>query len=327
MKPQYMQPKILLVGCGNIGSRHLQAISKLSLPLQIAIVEPNESSVSLAKSRLKESSQNHSNQKITWLKSISELSNEFDLVIVATNSNQRVNLINRLLELGNKRFLIEKMVCQSKQEYESLLNDLEKNNAKAWVNTNRRYFPIYQKLKELFQSQKEIKFTITAGNKGLGSNAIHFLDLFLWFLDSEKISLNGDLLLDKLYPNKRGKKFFEFNGTIFGINNSSIISISFLPIENLSLIIEIINKNYHVLIDESNEKIIKVRNLESIDSSFNYLHVSEITQNIVLEILKNDDCSLPSVRNLFFAHCELFRIFNSHIKKLRNKEPTLCPIT
>ena len=47
-----MKKRIILVGCGNIGSRHLQAIAKLSYDIQVDIVEPNNDAVSLAKTRL-----------------------------------------------------------------------------------------------------------------------------------------------------------------------------------------------------------------------------------------------------------------------------------
>ena len=34
--------EITIVGCGNIGSRHLQAVSKIEDALEIHIVEPND---------------------------------------------------------------------------------------------------------------------------------------------------------------------------------------------------------------------------------------------------------------------------------------------
>ena len=38
-----MMKKILIVGCGNIGSRHLQSLLDLkNFPLDITVVEPNK---------------------------------------------------------------------------------------------------------------------------------------------------------------------------------------------------------------------------------------------------------------------------------------------
>jgi len=51
--------KVILIGCGNIGSRHLQALVKLPYEIDIQIVDPNENSQKLAKSRLNETEKNN----------------------------------------------------------------------------------------------------------------------------------------------------------------------------------------------------------------------------------------------------------------------------
>ena len=53
-----MSYRILLVGCGNVGSRHLQALAKIPFSLKIDIIEPNSSSKKLGLSRLEEISYN-----------------------------------------------------------------------------------------------------------------------------------------------------------------------------------------------------------------------------------------------------------------------------
>lgn len=203
----------------------------------------------------------------------------------------------------------------------------KKNNAIGWVNTNRRCFPFFQRLKNFIDPDEDIKISVTAGNKGLGSNAIHFIDLFLWIKNSSKISLIGDYLTDKLYSNKRGDQYVEFSGTIIGQISNSIIKISFLSEDDLPLILDIKTKDRHIVIDETHEKIIKIQNLSKFDTSFKYLHVSDLTLLITSDILENNSCCLPKLDDLFIAHCELFKIFNSHVKKLTNKELTMCPIT
>ena len=55
--------KIILVGCGNVGSRHLQAIVKLRYPISIEIIEPNLKAQTIAKSRLNEIKYNKSKCK------------------------------------------------------------------------------------------------------------------------------------------------------------------------------------------------------------------------------------------------------------------------
>src|SRR3989344_2708260 len=107
-----MKKKIALIGCGNIGSRHLQALVKLPFFVDIYIVEPNTNSQQVALHRLKEIRYDQKKYKIVWHENINELQGKYDLVIVATTSVGRVDIINKLLKTGNTKFLIEKIVCQ-----------------------------------------------------------------------------------------------------------------------------------------------------------------------------------------------------------------------
>ena len=59
--------KIILVGCGNIGSRHLQALTKLNGEYLIEIIEPNDEAVLLAKLRLGEMKYDENLKKIVYL--------------------------------------------------------------------------------------------------------------------------------------------------------------------------------------------------------------------------------------------------------------------
>lgn len=314
------------MGCGNIGSRHLQALVKLPYPLDITIIDPNENSQTLAKSRLDEVDFNKSEFNFSWSDSISNLEPS-DLVILATPSPNRVDLIKELLEAGNRRFLVEKMVCQSEYEYDQLLSMVKSFNAKLWVNAARRYFSSYNKLKKKFQNFKTIHMVVNAGNMGLGSNAIHFIDLFSWFTEDTNIILNGDYLFDKIQPNKRGNEFVEFAGTIIGQNkNNSKMIMNFLPLNDYPLTVSFFGKDLTLIVDESNEKIYDLNNPKN-ELTFQNEFQSTLTTKIVNDIFSNDNCNLPTLEESSLAHKELFRIFNNHIHKLTNERRTICPIT
>jgi pyrroline-5-carboxylate reductase len=60
--------KIILVGCGNIGSRHLQAIVKLKNAISVEIVEPSVKEQRLEKSRLNKIKYNKTAHKLFWYK-------------------------------------------------------------------------------------------------------------------------------------------------------------------------------------------------------------------------------------------------------------------
>lgn len=320
--------RILLVGCGNIGSRHLQGLLKFSEPLIIDIVEPNDESKNLAIARLDEISYEKAKHKLFWYRSIDEIKNKSNLTIIATTAVGRVDLINKLLEMNNKRFLVEKIVCQSKTEYDMLLDKMKLYDAKGWVNTPRRYFPSYQKIKGQINNTEVIHLSINAGNKGLGTTAIHLIDLFSWFTEDYGINMDGKYLFDKLFSNKRGDNLIEFAGTIMAsASNGSVLSLTFLPYENLPLTIEIFSKNMHLIIDETNEKVFVIRDFNNLNLGFVMQYQSTLTTEIVSDLILNDSCLLPTLEESYLAHVGLFHIFNTHIKKIINEENKLCPIT
>lgn len=319
--------KIVLVGCGSVGSRHLQALVKLPEKIEIHVIDISEKSKEIAKKRLDEVKYEKNNKKIFWYNKIDELGFSVDLVIVATTSKGKVEITKKLLEIGNKRFIIDKIVAQSKSQYDDLIEKMEQNNAKAWVNTARGYFESYQKVKDVIKNENQIQMTVNAGNRGLGCVGIHFLNLFSFFSNNYQIKLNGDNLYEKLLENKRGKDLVEFAGTIFAkTKNGSSLNLTFSPYDDLGQTIEIRTKNYHICIDEKNEEIKFLTNNQHEIKFKNELQ-SNLTTKIVRDIFECDDCKLPTLEDSYYVHLELFRIFNQHIKKLTNKSPELCPIT
>jgi len=323
-----MTLNLVIVGCGNVGSRHLQAVAKLPFPIQIHIVEPSKDAQTIAKSRLNEIQHDSTNKTFFWHESINELKTS-DLTIVATTAVGRAKLLSDLLELGHSRFLIEKMVCQSVVEYNLLISKFKEKNAKGWVNTNPRCFEAYRKIKDYFSGSVLIHLSVIASNaSALGTNAIHYIDLFSFLVNDYKIKLNGEFLLNELFPNKLGPHLVEFAGTITGaVKNGSSMALTFIPNTSLPVIVNIAGKDKHLMIDETNEKIFDLTYRNDHNIQYKYEHTSSLTTKIVQDILEKDDCNLSTISDLYHPHCELFRMFNAHVKKITGKELELCPIT
>lgn len=320
--------RILIIGCGNIGSRHAQAVTKLPWNVSVECVEPNNSAIEITKQRIAEMPYDQDMINFRWFNSLKGTSNVSDLVIVSTTAIGRADLLKELLEQGHRTFIIEKLVCQSKIEYEAILTKFKDYNAKGWVNTTRRYYKSNQYIKKIFNKDQWIHYSVIAGNRGLGCNAIHYLDLFSWFINSENLELNGDFLLNSTFVNKRGDNLIEFAGTIIGSDESgSVATITFLPYDNLPDIINISGKEKHIVIDETNELSSILRG--TIKPAFSYKNEfnSDVTKEIIQDIFTTNICILPTLKQSAALHYELFRIFNAHIKKLTGIEPELCPIT
>lgn len=323
-----MKKNVAIIGCGNVGSRHLQALVKTNISMNIHVVENDTASKKRAISLLNEISFNAKNHKIIWHKSISKLNEICDLVIVSTRSPNRVKLISKLLEKDNKTFLIEKMVCQSTSEYKLLIQQMKNFSASSWVNTSRRYFQSYQKIKKSIQNSKFLHLSIFCENIGLGTNAIHYVDLFSWLINDYSLKLRGDFLLPKNFLSKRGKEFKEFFGTINGSNfsNTHSFQVTSLPSSREHMYVVISTDLGQYVIDELNQKMVFM-NKNFVKSKFLFEHTSSTTTKIVTDILKKNTCLLPSLSDSFLAHQEIFKIFNTHLKKQLKRDFSLCPIT
>ena len=319
--------KIILVGCGNIGSRHLQALTKLNGEYVIEIIEPNDEAVLLAKLRLGEMKYDENLKKIVWKKLISKNTKNSDLVIIATNSKNRVKIIDELLKLGHKIFLIEKIVCQSIKEFDELLLKMKKFSAKGWVNTNRRYYSGYQKIKEIFKDSKNLHLSVFAWNSGLGTSSIHYLDLFCWLVRDHNIKINGEFLIKEIFENKRGNDFKEFQGTLVGTNQHGLVSLTYLPSEKQKILIHIYGDGKFIEIDELENDAHIFNNGSKNKIEFKFGHTSVLTTEIIEDIFSKKNCLLPTLEESQKIHTELFRTFNQHIKKILNSEIELCPIT
>ena len=308
-----------------MGSRHLQGLVKLPFDKTIEVIEPDQNAKNLAESRLNEIEYFKKKLTLKWHTSIKE-SHQSDVTIISTQSNDRVNVIEELLRLGNSRFLIEKMVCQSINDYDYILSIINSNNAKAWVNTPRRYFDSYKNIEKKIEKNKKMSISINTGNFGLGTNAIHFIDLLTWLSNDKEITLNGDYLDNVVLPNKRGIKLKEFVGKITGkTSNGSTLSINFLPYSNLPVVLNIVGEKFFFLVNETNQIMYDLIN--KINSEFKTEYQSTLEVKIINDILKNNQTNLPTLKDSRNSHKELFRIFNLHIKKVTNTSVEKCPIT
>ena len=89
-----MVKNLVVIGCGNIGSRHLQALTKLPFNIHVEIVDPDLNSHKIAQSRLDEVNYDKQKHEFYWHTSISELKQKNnDLVIIATTAINRISII------------------------------------------------------------------------------------------------------------------------------------------------------------------------------------------------------------------------------------------
>ena len=194
---------IIIIGLGQIGSRHLQGVAKINFDKKITIIDPNIDSISIAKKRYNEVNRIKDTELIS-LKSLEQLDDFYDIAIISTNSNVRMSILHSLLDKTQiKNIILEKVVFQRIDDFEKTIIRLKDQNIKVWVNCPRRMYPSYKEIKNKLSNSKKIKFTLEGSEWNLASNTIHFLDLFSFFINSYDLYLDGQKLYSNIYKSKK----------------------------------------------------------------------------------------------------------------------------
>jgi predicted dehydrogenase len=322
--------KTALIGAGQLGSRHLQGLAKSDLEISIEVVEPFEGSRNTAKQRFEEIPTNKNIKSINFHENISQLSDELDLVIVATNADARFDVVKKLLE--NKRvknLVLEKVLFQKIEEYRKIEELLSKTNTSCWVNHPRRMYPFYKNLKKHLSDSKHIHFSVSGGAWGLGCNGLHFLDCFSFLSRSQDIKLSPKFLDKKLYGTKR-KGFSEVNGMINGSLGAHTFNINCFAEEATPVQFNITSSKVNILIDEANGWC-RVSQKEDgwkqeIKQEKIVYFQSELT-NVLLKDIFENSCTLPTYNEAMALHVNYLTMLIEHINSFSKTKYDFCPIT
>ena len=208
-----MQNKIALLGLGEIGSRHLQALTAISNSTDLYCVDPSLNSTNLARSRISQIVK-AKDLNLFFHDSIKELPSSLDLVIIATSSDIRLKVLKEIaLKSDIKNILFEKVLFQKINDLLEADSILKRNRIKSWVNCPRRLWPVYSEVKSLLKGKNNIKFKLVGGSWGMACNLIHYIDIFEWISGSRVIEIDIDNLDQEIFESKR-RGFFEFTGMI-----------------------------------------------------------------------------------------------------------------
>lgn len=316
---------ILIVGAGNIGSRHIQSLISIS-EFSLFVIDPKLSSREIVLNIIGE--QNY--KKVTFLDNINQINLKIDFAIVSTDASPRKKIIIELLKLGIKNFLIEKIVCQSTSDYLELLDETN-NRANVWVNFPRRYMPIYSHLKKSLKKDDEpIRMLVDAGNLGIACGAIHQIDLFQYLTDAVEFKIQEEFFKLKAIETKR-KDYIDFAGNlIIETDNNSSLTLNFTDDEFWPLLEIYRNSKRYVIIDSDNCFSKTALKSDMWQWKENQIKadqplVSRITVKIINDIINNGDCKMPTLADSFITHKLILDVlldyYNKNVDNSKNKLP------
>lgn len=326
-----MTYNIVLIGAGQLGSRHLQGLKKISIAVNIEVVDPNTGSLAIAKERYEQVENNEQVKSIRFLNSIDELNENIDLCIIATNSNIRALVTLELVAKKKiKTIVFEKILFQKVADYKSVQEILHKNKIKAWVNCPRRVFPDYIEIKKDITTNEKLTFLLTGGNWGLACNGIHFIDLLAFLNDNNNFTFDSSGLDNDFQMSKRAG-FIEFTGTLQGKqSNGSDIIINARNGSNAPHVITITGENSIFIIDETNSEIrmaLSKNDWKWENRKLRVLYQSQLTGDIAEEILTKGNCNLTSFDESAQIHISYISSILEFYNKSLNKITDILPIT
>ncbi|MFA6908607.1 MAG: Gfo/Idh/MocA family oxidoreductase [Patescibacteria group bacterium] len=323
--------KVYIIGAGQLGSRHLQALKGVGIPLTITVIDPSSASLATAKERYKTYEVSEVlNHEVTFSQTIPASKDAVDLVIIPTNSNVRRKVIEEVLK-GNavRYFILEKLLFQNFTDYSDVANLLKQNTSTAWVNCSMRTMPYYQKLRAHFHD-RPLTYSVTGSQYGLITNAIHYLDHVAYLTGSTDFFVNTDYLDPNPIASKRAG-FLELNGTLLAkYKNGSMAMLTCYPEGDAPVTVEIFNETYRCISRES-EKTAWVSSQSAkwlwTEESTNLPYQSAMTTKVVEEILEKGSCPLTPYSESVAIHKQLLPPLLEFLKKKSEKNYDYYPFT
>ncbi len=321
--------KNLIIGAGQLGSRHLQGLLKWKAKQEIYVVDPFESSLKMASERAQEINHNCS---IFFTNELNQVPLALDLVIVATQSDVREEIVQDLIINHQvQNLILEKVLFQEIDAYYRVEKLIE--NTKTWVNHPRRMFSYYQKLRnnELISNSNK-HFSIFGSNWGLACNALHFIDLICYLTKSKVKSLSTDWIDSEILNGKREGKI-EFTGSLKGrLENGDTFIIVSKKGEStpISININYQNQKQLVIIEGNLDNEINFPadfdSLIKIDT-FPIEYQSSLTTRICEDLFEKGGLTLPTYKEAMEAHLPFIQALLEFTNKEMNATLTKLPIT
>jgi hypothetical protein len=251
-----------------------------------------------------------------FLKNIPKVDKKIDVLIIATKSDNRVLVLEKVLKNNFvESIILEKIVASRHSDLykiEKLINFYKITN--VYVNCPRRLFPFYIKLKKIINNNN-ITMEVSGVNWNSTSNLIHFLDLFCFLSGLKSVKLVS-LLFHKKKEIKN--KFIYYSGEYIFSNNNFFLKITDKLVKNKKVDVKVLIKgkkkfNYTIL----ETKKLYINNITNRHFKFNFINQSKLTSKIVSSLLNNKKVGLLKFLDSINHHKIIIKILETFLKKNR----------
>lgn len=327
-----VQPSIVLIGAGQLGSRHLQSLTTLCNAI-IDVVDPSENALTIAQERANECGDFSAN--IRYLTDMSELGGHYDVAIIATNAAVRFSVTNALLSaVSIEHVIFEKVLFQQPSEYDLMARLLAEKKVDGVVNCPRRMYPLYQWVKQeylgqtLSSTERVDKHSLVVEGHlwGLAGNSIHFIDLYAYLFNAALMSVH--LSDDCEIINSKRSGYVELVGTIICTfdDGGTLTLVSGSNKAKANLYSVRLQKGSEILvIDELTGQVTNSRS-EHLAPAMSPPYQSQLSASVVSSLLHSQQCALTDFTESSSLHKPLINILTHYFSRQENFHG-VCPIT
>lgn len=318
---------ILLIGAGNLGSRHLQSLCGVKTKLHIDVVEPHKISRARAIERLKES-QTHEFHSINFFDSI-KCDASYDFAIIATRADVRYQIIEYIFQnrIPIKYMLLEKVLFQSIEHLKNAEKMLDALAITAWVNYPRRLYPFYRDLKNSFSQEKILALEISGGNWGLACNSLHFMDLFEWLTNCKVNSIDLTRIKKQIYFSPR-EGFVEFFGIFSGMLGNDIPFSIACSEDSADIVLRIKMVAKEIIINETTLRLDYIsENLAIERNTISIPFQSQLTKEVFERLDQEQRCDLTTFHDSISSNILFFENFIPLYNSLTGLQQNILNIT
>jgi hypothetical protein len=322
---------IIILGAGQLGSRHLQSLKSVQIPLEIRVIDPSINSLNIAQERYDSISSDNCSHIVKYLTDINDLDlSDIDIVIVATNSNVRRKVIENILNKATVNyFILEKLLFQRKEDYFCIQSLLKEKESIAFVNCSMRAMPFYYKIKQSLKNDKII-YSVSGSKYYLITNLIHYLDHIAYLSNCSEFVADTKLL-EKRTINSSRDGYREIDGIfVADFMNGSKGLFTCYPNGNAPIIVQFYNENLHCISRESEGKVWLAKadnNWKWEEIEFSIPFQSQVTNKLVEQLLEKGTCPLVGYEESMKMHLILLESLFEHLNTKTEERYDYYPFT
>ncbi len=323
---------LAILGCGQIGSRHLQSFSLLEEPAEIHLVDTSEQSLQVAEERFAQAMpQGRAGAfHLVRHRTPESLPPTLDAAVIASSSLHRAELCEKLLAACKPGFLIlEKFLFPRTEDYPRVSRLLAGRGVPAFVNQWMSATFAFQRI-AAWIGGANVDMRVSGRGWGLCCNAVHYIEPFQCLTGHGKLHLDSTDFQEGFQDSKRSGYCELFGSLKIGSEDGSTLELSCDPGPPEDAIhIEISSGARAVRIAFYMDRF-ECRHQDGAqqwDALYWLPMQSQLTHRFIQQFLTEGRCGLPDLASSSVQHLLVLEPFLAHFRKWNPSVVDACPVT